>query len=138
MMESEKVRRRPSRTRALNVKRLTKDELRIAALLYPESGYWRPSRRGDCANVPRPCPYVSCKHHLYLDVEPITGSIRFNASGREPWEIEASCSLDEAEEGGLTLEQVGQRLGLTRERARQLEARALEKMRKMRNQLREE
>ena len=66
---------RRARAKTIAMKRLTKEELRIGALLYPERSYWRPKTRGDCANVARPCPYVSCKYHLYIDVNPGTGSI---------------------------------------------------------------
>jgi len=68
---------------------------------------------------------VSCKHSLYLDVNPETGSIKLNYPDLEPWEIEHSCVLDLAESGGLTLEGVGDLLNLTRERIRQVEVRAL-------------
>src|SRR5690606_7767913 len=69
---------RRHRAKAIAMKRLTKEELRIGALLYPERSYWRPTSRGECANVARPCPYVSCKYHLYIDVNPSTGSIKVN------------------------------------------------------------
>jgi hypothetical protein len=29
----------------------------------------RPKTRADCADVPRPCPFVSCRWNLYLDVD---------------------------------------------------------------------
>lgn len=32
----------------------------------------------DCVNRPRPCPWVGCKWHLYLDVNPETGAMVFN------------------------------------------------------------
>src|SRR5689334_3476886 len=38
----------------------------------------RPRSRAECAQGPRPCMFVSCKHHLYLDVNPATGSIKLN------------------------------------------------------------
>lgn len=85
----------------------------------------RPQTRSDCAAGPRPCPFVSCKHHLYLDVNPETGSIKFNFPHLEPHELEHSCSLDEADKLGLTLEEVGDLMALTRERTRQIEIRAL-------------
>lgn len=111
----------------LRVIRLTKEELRIGALLYPERGYWRPTTRGECSQVVRPCPYVGCRYHLYLDVDSRTGSLKINAD-REPWELARSCALDVADEGRLTLEQVASTMQVTRERVRQIEQRAREKI----------
>ncbi len=119
---------RRARPRTIAVKRLTKEEARIGALLYPERTYWRPKTRGECANVARPCPYVSCKYHLYMDVHPTKGSIKINFPDKEVWEIEHSCALDVADTGGITLEEVGEILNLTRERIRQLEAEGLRKL----------
>lgn len=85
----------------------------------------RPRRRADCADIPRPCPFLSCRHHLYLDVNPRTGSVKFNFPGKEPWELEETCALDVAEKGGVTLERVGELSNLTRERVRQIETRGL-------------
>tara|TARA_B100000683_G_scaffold275729_1_gene327412 strand:- start:4043 stop:4441 length:399 start_codon:yes stop_codon:yes gene_type:complete len=90
--------------------------------------YWRPSNRSECLNMPRPCLYVSCRHHLYLDVNPKTGSIKLNFPDKEVWELGESCALDVAERGGITLEEVGQIMNLTRERIRQVEVRGLEKL----------
>lgn len=120
--------RRRSRAKTIAMKRLTKEELRIGALLYPEKTYWRPASRGECANVARPCPYVSCKYHLYIDVNPRTGSIKVNFPDKEVWELEHSCALDVAQQGGITLEEVGEILNLTRERIRQVEVRGLMKL----------
>ncbi len=85
----------------------------------------RPKTRAECANGPRPCPFVLCKHHLFLDVNPETGSITFNFPDVEPDELIESCALDVAERGGVVLEDVGNLLNLTRERARQIETKAL-------------
>ena len=120
---------RRHRAKTIAMKRLTKEELRIGALLYPERSYWRPTSRGECANVARPCPYVSCKYHLYIDVNPATGSIKVNFPEREVWELQHSCALDVAQQGGITLEEVGEILNLTRERIRQVETRGLMKLR---------
>jgi hypothetical protein len=120
--------RRRSRAKTIAMKRLTKEELRIGALLYPEKSYWRPASRGECANVARPCPYVSCKYHLYIDVNPRTGSIKINFPDKEVWELQHSCALDVAQQGGITLEEVGEILNLTRERIRQVEVRGLMKL----------
>jgi hypothetical protein len=85
----------------------------------------RPRCRADCENLPRPCPFLSCRHHLFLDVNQDTGSIKFNFPGIEPWEMAESCALDVADRGGVTLEEVGSILNVTRERIRQMETRAL-------------
>ena len=119
---------RRARAKTIAMKRLTKEELRIGALLYPERTYWRPKNRGECANVARPCPYVSCKYHLYIDVNPATGSIKINFPDLEVWELQHSCALDVANTGGITLEEVGEILNLTRERIRQVEVRGLLKL----------
>ncbi len=86
-----------------------------------ELGYTRPQTRADCKNVPRPCPYVSCKFNLYLDADEETGAIRFNHPGVEPHELEETCALDVAERGGITLDETAKFVGLTRERVRQIE-----------------
>jgi hypothetical protein len=88
----------------------------------------RPRTRAECLKMGRPCLFVSCKHHLYLDVNPQTGSIKLNFPDREVWELKETCALDVAERGGLTLEEVGEILNLTRERVRQLEAGGLKKI----------
>ncbi len=103
--------------------------LQIRQLLYPEAVTGRPKTRGDCAGVARPCPYVACRHNLYLDINK-TGNIRYTRLGLEPWDVdpEKSCALDIADKGGVTLEEIGEILDVTRERVRQIEAIALRKM----------
>ena len=91
--------------------------------------YERPGQRAECERTERPCPYVSCRYHLYLDVNPRTGSIKLNFPDLEVWEMPNTCSLDVANEGGITLEKAGQILNLTRERIRQMEAAGMEKIR---------
>lgn len=79
----------------------------------------RPRTRDDCRGGPRPCPWVSCRHHLYLEVG-ADGSIRLNYPELEPWLMASGCSLDVADDGGLTLEMTAQVMGVSRERIRQL------------------
>jgi len=88
----------------------------------------RPRKRKECLEMGRPCLFVSCKHHLYLDVNPETGSIKLNFPDLEVWQLRETCALDVAERGGLTLEEVGEILNLTRERIRQVEATGLKKL----------
>ena len=80
----------------------------------------RPRERAECKGGERPCPWVSCRYHLYLDVNVTTGSIKFNFPDRELWEMEQSCALDLADRGELTFEEVGNCMNLTRERIRQM------------------
>jgi hypothetical protein len=130
---SRKVRRRRRRSRprskTIAMKRLTREELRVGALLYPPVDIPRPNSRHQCTSEERPCPWVACKHHLYLDVNPETGSIKINFPDLEPWELSETCSLDVADRGGITLEEVGEIMNLTRERIRQVEVRGLLKLR---------
>lgn len=88
----------------------------------------RPQTRADCIDGPRPCPWVGCRHHLYLDVNPDTGSIKLNFPEQLPDELEHSCALDLASFDGITLEGVGSVLNITRERIRQVEVAALERI----------
>jgi len=87
----------------------------------------RPKVRSECERGARPCPFVSCKFHLYLDVTP-SGSMKLNFPEKEPWELTETCSLDVTDRGGVTLEEVGIAMNLTRERVRQLEMKALRKI----------
>ncbi len=126
-------RRRPRRrdrprSRTIAMKRLTREEMRQGAELQKYMHYRRPRSRQECACDPRPCPYVSCKYHLYLDVNPETGSIKLNFPHLEVSEMAYTCSLDVAAKGGITLEEVGEIMNLTRERIRQVEVRGLLKM----------
>jgi hypothetical protein len=128
-------RKRDVRARTISVKRMTKRELEIGRLLYPETDYEKPRTRAECADGPRPCPYVSCKHHLYIDVSPRTGAIKLNFPDLEVWELNESCALDVADRGGTTLEDVGAIMNLTRERIRQVEVKALAKLEALRDMM---
>jgi len=129
---SRKLRRRRRRdrprSRTIAMKRLSKEEIRQGAELMSLVHYERPVLRAECRCAVRPCPYVSCKHHLFLDVNPETGSIKLNFPHLEVWEMGESCALDVAERGGITLEEVGEIMNLTRERIRQVEVRGLLKL----------
>lgn len=130
-MASRSISKRKPRpaSKTISIKRLSLEELRIGALLYPERDYWRPLTRGDCAQVSRPCPYVSCRHHLFLEVRERSGGLRLTEPDREVWEVEKSCSLDRAAQGPAEASEVARLLNLTPERVRQIELRALEKLR---------
>lgn len=93
---------------------------------YPD-GFERPMARGDCVDGPRPCPLVSCQYNLYLDISK-SGALKFNFPDVEVEDMKESCVLDVADRGGITLEEVGQIMNLTRERIRQVELRAIDKV----------
>jgi hypothetical protein len=120
---------RKEMARDLRKRILTGDIDPEEAALLGELTKSRPKTRCECVASARPCVFVSCKYNLYLDVNPETGSIKLNFPDKELWELEYTCALDVAEKGGITLEEVGEIMNLTRERIRQVETRGLEKVR---------
>ena len=101
--------------------------LLIDAFLYPERSFWRPRTRADCANIPRPCPFVGCRYHLYLDV--MKRGLVFNFPDREVWELEHSCALDlaDATKGkGNTTTRIGEIMGWSKQNASQTVLRAVQ------------
>lgn len=131
--QADAPRRRPhSRARTISIKRLSKRELERGKMLWPEVAYERPRTRAECLHGPhaeRPCPWASCKHHLAIDVNERTGSIKLNFPDLEVWEMPETCALDIADRGGITLEEVGEIMNVCRERIRQVETRGLAKIR---------
>lgn len=110
-----------------NYRVLSRAERRSGQLtVYPDVE--RPRSRGECQDAARPCPWVSCRHHLYLDVDE-GGALKVNFPHLEPWELKETCSLDVADRGGETLELVGELINVTRERTRQVEVAALRRAR---------
>lgn len=109
----------------------------------PEPVRRLPLTRAGCADLPRPCPHVGCRYHLYLDVK-ANGRIKLTfpeleclqPDGSEALGVAGmlgpSCALDAADGGPLTLEQIGEAMNLTRERCRQLEALIFKKLSKSR------
>lgn len=122
-------RKREVRARTISVKRMTKRELELGRMLYPDvEDVQKPKSRAECIGNERPCPFVSCKHHLYLDVSARTGAIKLNFPDLDVWEMIETCALDVADRGGTTLEEVGAIMNLTRERIRQVEVKGLAKL----------
>lgn len=87
----------------------------------------RPETRGECMDEPRPCPWISCRHHLYAEVTS-QGSLRITFPDKELHELDETCALDVADRDGATLQEVGEITGLTRERIRQIEVKSLRKL----------
>lgn len=117
------------RSRTLGAK-VSMDERARAEALHPPAPVERPRTREECRGGPRPCPFVGCKHNMYLDINP-AGTIKLNFPELEPWEVpeEDSCAIDIAERGPLTLEEVGVKMNFTRERTRQVEVHGLLRLR---------
>lgn len=126
-----------------------KERVRLRAQAPKTTRYWKPKARGDCDGIARPCPYVSCHHHLLLDPDGASLKVNFPevmddliyigpemedgrfftigggrvVEGPHLWMMSATCAIDVAEEyGGTTHEEVGAAMNLTRERIRQIEA----------------
>lgn len=89
----------------------------------------RPKKRWQCAGGDRPCPFVSCRHHLAVEVTS-GGGLKLNHPDEDLAALLDTCALDVAERGGITLEEVAARLNVTRERVRQEETAALAKFKK--------
>lgn len=117
----------PARTtgrRSLLAQRI---ELILANAAEPDPD--RPRTRADCAEVPRPCPFVSCRYSLYLDVNR-AGGLKVNFPDLEPDQMPAewSCALDVADRGGATLDRTAAALNITREGIRLIEVAALDEL----------
>jgi len=99
-------------------------------LLRDDADHAMPDGRQDCRGTERPCAIVRCRHNAYLDVSSKTNAIKLNFPDLEPWEVppESSCTLDAADAGPRTLEEVAATMNLTRERVRQVEAKALKRL----------
>jgi len=104
-----------------------RDSLVVSSL---ETEKKRPTCRADCSEVSRPCPYILCKHNMFLDIKD-NGSIRYTQNTKDPLEVKhveingekvmPSCSLDIAEQfpEGLSCDAIGTLLGgISRETVR--------------------
>lgn len=100
---------------------LSDEELAEGIELTDEATWRRPKTRNECADGHRPCPFVGCRYHLFLDVTG-SGSVKLNFPSLSPEDLPQSCALDVADQHPLTLDMVGAVMNLTRERVRQIEA----------------
>lgn len=116
--------------RTIPIHRISKRERRHLQLLeeLDPIEYERPRTRADCERGIRPCPFVSCVHNLYLDIQPRTGAIKINFPDLEPDQLPETCALDVADNGGITLDAVGRVMNITRERIRQISALIMRKI----------
>lgn len=89
-----------------------------------------PRTRADCANVPRPCPYIACRHHLWLRLQQEQpGNPQAGKQGLTTFRPATmqSCALDVAERGA-SYDEIGDYLGMDSTRARQIAQGAIEKL----------
>ena len=118
------------RVRTVAKRRLTKHLLQLEHVPYP-ADVERPTTRAQCCEQERPCPFVSCRYHLYLDVKP-GGSIRMNFPELEPWELQETCTLDIAERGGVSFSTVADAINVSKQRVEQVQSEALRKLQERR------
>jgi len=132
----EQARSRRERAVPPHTIRVRQRDLELGRRLYPETDHHRPRTRAACGEE-RPCPFVSCEYHLYLDVSRRAGAIKLNFPDLEVEDMAETCALDLAERGGepgsgqgsgLTRDVVARHLNMTREGARQMELSALAKL----------
>ena len=126
----ESAARRPSRAGAITrrVQDLLVDVHQVDA-----GTVYHPRYRHECRDGPRPCPLVGCFFNNYLEIRRRANcppEIKLLHPDRLPEDMppEDSCTLDLAEDGPQTLDRVGQVLGLTRERIRQIETKILKRI----------
>lgn len=114
-----------ARRRAEEAEQEAREADQLARLRLPG----RPKTRAECAAGPRPCPWFGCRYHLGIDVNPRNGSIKFNFPDRDLDELDETCALDVADRGRHSLDEVGAFMNIRRERVRQIEVGAGEKIR---------
>lgn len=81
--------------------------------------YRRPQTREDCGQFERPCPFVACRHHLFLDVT-AQGHILF-PYGPDVAAIETmphTCALDAAESGERQIREIARGYNMTHQALR--------------------
>lgn len=88
----------------------------------------RPRTRGDCKDGPRPCPWVSCRHHLWLNLSS-KGKLTGIALADDLPTHGESCALDVAESGPQSLEDIAGMMGIKRQGLHLTEVAVMEKLR---------
>lgn len=100
-----------------------------------------PMTRADCIDAPRPCPLVSCRYHLLVDVAEARARLVTARPFRENdidsivralHDMPATCALDVADLGGLSLPEIGPYIGKHGQRAHVAEVNARRRLRQLR------
>lgn len=82
----------------------------------PKPAVPRPKTRADCVDGPRPCPWVGCRYHLYLDARP-SGALRL-MHGDDVAHLQTmpeTCALDCAAKGPHDYDYLARAYNLTRQ-----------------------
>ena len=79
----------------------------------------RPRSRADCIDGPRPCPWVSCRYHLHLDLVSRGRQDELLENPSFEWGGE-SCALDVAERGPLTSREIAPLIGMSQSGCKEL------------------
>lgn len=87
----------------------------------------QPATRGECVDGPRPCLCVTCRFHLARD---IVDSGRTTLRWVNVGDMPETCSLDVADTGEHTLDEIAAYMNVARQHVGQLEAMAVEKFRR--------
>jgi hypothetical protein len=91
----------------------------------------RPLVRSECIDGPRPCPWVSCRHHLALRVT-TRGEVRVtfpDAEGEPDLDaMEETCALDVADRGPQDVATIARLVGLDAERVIAVVEKTMRKM----------
>jgi Sigma-70, region 4 len=77
--------------------------------------------RGACRKLEGPCPHTICRYNL-------TDEPRGTPGEHRPPMVVESCVFEAAAAGGMALEDIAARLGVTREAIRQIQNRAIAKI----------
>lgn len=93
----------------------------------------RPRTRGECVGGERPCPWVSCRHHLALEVQrggsisinPLLLEDAINGDELDLTRLPETCALDVADRGPTTARHVANLAGTSFQRICQVEGKAL-------------
>lgn len=74
--------------------------VRLPSALWHWSETERVRFRQDCRQGMRPCPYISCEHHLLLQPDPENFN-KWRIRGQEMDKMDHSCGLDLLEQQGI-------------------------------------